>query len=216
MAVAEAAHTLDREDGARTPSGHRVVVSVETLSRASDDELVEQIAQGSEPALAHVYRLHAPHVYALARRVLGDQAQAEDVVQEVFVRLWNRPEAFDGRRGSLRAFLSLHARSRSLDLVRSEGARRGREGVQGRLDLASAGDDGPEAVMAAGEDVRHLRSAVDVLSPEQRQVIEMAYFEGYTCREVADLLGIPEGTVKSRIRLGLQRLRHVLAGAIAG
>ncbi|HYX43470.1 MAG TPA: sigma-70 family RNA polymerase sigma factor, partial [Acidimicrobiales bacterium] len=196
MAVAEAVNDVDRADPQRLPSARRVVVSVETLARASDEELVDQIASGSEPALAHVYRLHASHVYALARRIVGDRAHAEDVVQEVFVRLWDRPEAFDGQRGSLRAFLSLHARSRSLDLLRSEGARRGREGVQGRLDMASACDDGPETAMAAGEDIRHLRGAVDVLSPEQRQVIEMAYFEGYTCREVAELLGIPEGTVK--------------------
>ncbi len=189
----------------------RVVASVESLEAATDQALMAEIANGSEPALAHVYNTHAGPVFGMARRILGDIRLAEDVVQEVFVRLWDRPEAFDASRGSLRSYLVLHARSRSLDTVRSDGSRRSREGVQGRMAIASTRQDGPEAAVTAGEEIAHVRRAVGNLSNEQRQVIEMAYFEGRTCRQIADLLGLPEGTVKSRMRLGLQRLRHVLA-----
>ncbi len=182
-----------------------------SLALAGDAELLDRIGDGDEAALAHVYGLHAGPVFALARRILHDAHLAEDVVQDVFVRLWDRAKAFDARRGSLRTFLLVQARSRSLDLLRSEASRRSREGCEGRLAASAERRDEPEAVVGMKTDIVEMRRAIDVLCAEQRRTIELAYFGGYTCREVADLLGVPEGTVKSRIRLGLQRLRLVMA-----
>lgn len=170
-------------------------------------QVLLDIRDRHEPALAEVYRSHAGAVYALAKRILSDPQRAEDVVQDVFVRLWDQPSRFDPERGSLRTFLLVQARSRSLDLLRSDKARRTREGAQGRLLAAALRDDGPETVVAAHAEVGEMRAAIQVLPEEQRQVIELAFFGGYTCRQLSELLDLPEGTVKSRIRLGLQRMR---------
>ncbi len=182
-----------------------------TLDLAGDAELLRQVAHGSEAALAQVYDRHAGPVFALARRILRDAHMAEDVVQEIFVRLWHRAHDFDHRRGSVRTFLLVQARSRSLDVLRAESSRRSREGVEGRFFAAAECRDQPEAVAAVNADIGDMRKAIDVLSHDQRRSIELAYFGGFTCRQAAELLGVPEGTVKSRIRLGLQRLRRVMA-----
>ncbi len=182
-----------------------------SLALAGEAELIERIGRGDEAALGHVYGLHAGPVFMLARRILRDVQLAEDVVQEVFVRLWDRAHAFDAGRGSLRTYLLVQARSRSLDLLRSEASRRSREGNEGRLVATAERGDQPESVVGVKTDIGDMRRAIQVLSEDQRRTIELAYFGGHTCREVAEMLRIPEGTVKSRIRLGLQRLRLQMA-----
>ena len=181
---------------------------------ASDAILVVGVGRYRQEALAEAYRRHAGAVFALARRLLVDRAMAEEVVQEVFLRLWHRPDKFDPERGSLRSFLLAQTHGRSVDILRSEVSRRQREERDAR-ETAEAGYDIEHAVvdLAVADEVRE---AMAVLPAGERAAIELAYFGGHTYREVASLLDEPEGTVKSRIRSGLRRLRTVLVDAGIG
>lgn len=181
------------------------------LTLASDAQLVVAIGRWRQDALAEAYRRHAGAVTALASRVLASRNLAEEVVQEVFLRLWNNADRFDPERGSLRSWLLAQAHGRAVDLLRSESARKGREEreVRGR---AESGYDLEHEVfdLAVAEQVR---DALTALPADERRAIELAYFSGLTYREVAVRLDQPEGTVKSRIRAGLKRLRTGLADA---
>lgn len=189
--------------GAGEPGG---MVKLET---ASDAALVVGIARMHEPALAEAYRRHGGAVLALARRVLGSADLAEEVAQEVFVGLWDSPERFDPGRGALRTYLLTKAHGRAVDILRSESARRDREERTAARAVESGYDIEHQAWdLAIAEQVK---AAVTSLPADERTAIEMAYFDGHTYREVAVLLGQPEGTVKSRIRAGLRRLRTALA-----
>jgi len=181
------------------------------LTELSDAALAVGIARYRQEALAEAYRRHAGAVYGLARRLLQVENLAEEVVQEVFLRLWNQPDRYDPARGSLRSFLLAHTHGRAVDLLRSEGARRQREEREARV-TAEGGYDLDHEVwdMATAERVR---SALSNLPQGERAAIELAYFGGLTYREAAGRLGEPEGTVKSRIRTGLKRLRGELAAA---
>jgi RNA polymerase sigma-70 factor, ECF subfamily len=185
-----------------------------SLTDASDTALVVAVGRWHEDALAELFRRHAGAVFGLARRVLGDSGRAEEIVQEVFVRLWNQPERFDPGRGSLRSFLLAQTHGRAVDVLRSDSARREREENDARR-AAEAGYDVEREVwdLAVAETVR---KAVHTLPEDERRAIELAYFGGCTYREVALALGAPEGTVKSRIRSGLKRLRVSLADATVG
>lgn len=176
---------------------------------ASDAGLLAGLALGDERCLAEVYRRHAGDVWAVARRLTGDDGLAEDVVQDVFVRFWHNPEAFDPGRGSLRTYLTVIARSRSSDVLRSERARRLREQAEHARRVVDLRDD-PAAKAVAHEEIGDVIRAMETLAPEQRAVLQRAYFNGHTCRQIAADLAIPEGTVKSRMRLGLQHLRTVI------
>ena len=183
---------------------------MQRIEEVSDAQLVTSIARWSEVALAEVYRRHAGAVFGLAKRVLNSAAEAEDVAQEVFLRLWNQPERYDPLRGSLRSFLLAQAHGRAVDQVRSTSSRRQRE-ARDALKAAEAGYDLQHEVwdLAVADQVAR---AMDGLPEAERRAIELAYFEGCTYREVAQLLGQPEGTVKSRIRNGMRRMRGALTG----
>jgi RNA polymerase sigma-70 factor (ECF subfamily) len=178
---------------------------------AGDVQLVAGVVASDERALAEIYRRHADTCYALARRVLNDRTLAEEVVQELFVRLWREPDRFDPARGTLRSFLLAQVHGRSVDLLRAEVARRGRE-ERDALRMPVANDDLERAVLDLTE-AEVVRDALANLSEGERSAIELAYFGGHTYREVATLLEQPEGTVKSRIRSGLLRLRAALVEA---
>lgn len=180
----------------------------------SDAGLVVAISRYHQDALAEAYRRHAGAVFGLARRLLTDAALAEEIVQEVFLRLWNHPDKFDPGRGSLRSYLLAQCHGRSVDLLRSETARRRREEKDLRR-TAEAGYDLEREVwdLALAD---HVREALDTLPEGERQAIRLAYLGGHTYREVATMLGEPEGTVKSRIRSGLKRLRTEFAAAGVG
>ena len=181
------------------------------LDEVSDAQLVTSIARYSEVALAEAYRRHGGAVFGLAKRVLQNPTEAEDVTQEVFLRLWNQPDRFDPDRGSLRSFLLAQAHGRAVDAVRSSSSRRARES-RDALRTAGAEYDMQHEVwdLAVAEQVAH---AMGELPDEERRAIELAYFDGRTYREVAQLLDQPEGTVKSRIRNGRRRMSAVLADA---
>ncbi len=181
------------------------------LRDSSDAALMVAVGRYHEDALAEIYRRHAGAVFALSRRLLTDRTLAEEIVQEVFLRLWNDPDRFDPDRGSLRSYLLAQCHGRSVDLIRSESSRRRREEKELVL-AAEAGYDVEHEVwdMAVADRVK---AALTSLPEGERQAILLAYFGGHTYKEVADLLGEPEGTVKSRIRSGLRRLRGDLVGA---
>jgi RNA polymerase sigma-70 factor, ECF subfamily len=181
------------------------------IDEASDAQLVTSVARYSEVALAEVYRRHGRAVYGLARRVLNDATEAEDVTQEVFLRLWRAPDRFDPDRGSLRSFLLAQAHGRAVDAVRSSSSRRRRE-VRDAAHTAHAAYDMQHEVwdLALADQVAR---AMSERSDDERRAIELAYFEGQTYREVARSLEQPEGTVKSRIRTGMRRLKVALADA---
>jgi RNA polymerase sigma-70 factor (ECF subfamily) len=184
------------------------------LSEASDASLVLAISRYRQDALAEAYRRHGGAVYALASRLLGVEAgksTAHDVVQEVFLRLWTAPEKYDPERAPLRSYLLSQCHGRAIDLLRSEGARRTREDRTAR-DRAGAGYDIDHELedLALAE---HVRQALRALPESERRAIGLAYFGGHTYRQVAELLEEPEGTIKSRMRSGLRRLRSELADA---
>lgn len=178
------------------------------LHELSDAGLVVAVSRYRQEALAEAYRRHAGAVFGLARRLLVEVSMAEEVVQEVFLRLWNQPEKFDPGRGSLRSFLLAQCHGRSVDLLRSETSRKRREERELRS-TAESGYDLEHEVwdLTVAERVKH---SVLALPEQERRAIELAYFGGHTYREVAALLDQPEGTVKSRIRSGLKRLRQDL------
>ncbi len=160
----------------------------------------------------HLFRHQAGRMIATLVRVFGPRHidLAEEVVQEVFLRFWNEPGRFDPSRGALRSFLFRETHSRSIERVRSEEARRARERREheGARRLAPAEDVERDALATIG--ATRLRRALAVLSPGEREAIELAYFGGHSYREVAQRLDLPEGTVKSRIRLGLGKLADLL------
>jgi RNA polymerase sigma-70 factor (ECF subfamily) len=174
----------------------------------SDAELVLGIARGDQVALGELYRRHGGAVWGLARRVTSDAHAAEEVCQTVFMQVWTAPERFDPNRGTLRSYLLAQAHRRAVDLVRSEEARRRRQAREAQL--APPPPPEVEATAHAAALAGDVRRAVEALPPGERDAIMLAYFGGRTYRETATLLGQPEGTVKSRIRSGLQNLRRAL------
>lgn len=175
----------------------------------SDALLAARLAAGDDHALAEVFDRLAPVVYGAALRVLGEGSAAQDVAQDVFVELWTHPDRYDPDAGSLRTYLIVLARHRAVDVVRSELRRIARQERHYRLTPEHPHLSVSEEVTAA-EAASVVRAAVRQLPEAQRRVVELAYFQGLTCREVALAADIPEGTAKSRLRLALAKLETVL------
>jgi RNA polymerase sigma factor (sigma-70 family) len=167
----------------------------------------DRVMTGDDSGLREVYDQFASFVYGLALRVIGDARAAEDVSQDVFVCFWERPAAFDPERGSLRTWLGTLAHRRAVDYVRREEARRRRAEREAARAISLPDVDEMATALLAAERVR---AAIDQLPFEQRRAVYLAYFDGKTYRQVAEVLGIPEGTAKSRLRLGLRRIADAL------
>ena len=179
------------------------------VTDVDDAELVVRIGRRDEHALGEVLRRHREPTIAFARRLVADDALAEEVAQEVFLRLWQQPERYNRERGALRAFLLAQTHGRAIDRVRSDTARRRREEREAALSpsLQETAEE-PVVGRAVADEVR--QALAELSEPEQRAV-ELAYFGGHSYREVAQILDLPEGTVKGRIRAALSKLRETLA-----
>ncbi len=189
-----------------------VVTSGAPTSGNKDREAVKQLAGGDHAAIAELYDRHARLLYSLAFRIVRGQADAEDVLQEVFAQVWRQAARYDTSRGTVIGWLVTLTRSRAIDRLR-----RGRLQPQ-TLDDESAAQAVPD--VAAGADVQlvtseqasQVRAALEALPDAQRVPLELAYYEGLTQSEIAGRLAVPLGTVKTRMRQALLRLREALAG----
>ena len=178
-------------------------------AEAGDALTIACLAAGDDDALADVFDRFGPSVYRAALNVLRQGSAAQDVVQDVFVDLWSHPERFDPTIGTLRGFLVLLARRRSVDILRSELRRIARQERHHRL-LPTPRPPSPCEQVTDADAANAVRTAVSMLPEGQRRVVELAYFQGLSCREVARIAGIPEGTAKSRLRLARAKLESAL------
>ena len=187
---------------------------ISDLQDRRDRDLIDRVSGGDHAAFAELYRRYSPSAFGLANRILGDQTMAEEVLQEVFLSVWRRAGAFDPARGSVRSWLFAQIHHRSVDVVRREEAerRRSRATVEPEATEEDVEDVIEESWLSARRE--HVKSALTGLPPEQRQVIELAYYSGMTQTQVADAMGVPLGTVKSRTLAAMRRLRSVLAGQV--
>lgn len=186
------------------------------VASASDEELLVAAAGGDQAAFAALYDRASSAVLGVCVRVVRDRTMAEEVLQEVMVEAWRKAARFDPERGSALAWLTTLAHRRAVDRVRSEQAHRDRHERAATTEHQPAFDVVADEVATRAEH-RLVRDALDALTARQREAVELAYFGGRTYRDVAEVLQIPEGTAKSRLRDGLERLRRTLeASALEG
>lgn len=187
-----------------------------SLDRLSDEELMELVGDLGQTAFKMLYERHGRIAFASAMRICGERALAEDAVQEAFLSVWRGHAMYDRKRGNVRSWVLTIARNRAIDVLRRAAHDRSEiveEAIEDRLEAMERTD----VEVGRRERVRELRGALDVLPLEQSSVIELAFYGGYTQAEIAAMLGAPVGTVKGRMRLGLQKLRAELLpeGALA-
>jgi RNA polymerase sigma-70 factor (ECF subfamily) len=169
-----------------------------------DATLIARIRAGDEDAMAQVYDRYSQIVYSVALRVLGDTGAAEDVMQEIFMQLWRNPQSFDGNRGSLGAWLAVIARHRAIDHLRKRKPETDFEDVIVSVDANLENETDKNIFLAK------VRSLLGSMPADQRKALELAFFEGLTHSEVAEKMGEPLGTIKTRIRTGLMAMRKAL------
>ncbi|HEY3123335.1 MAG TPA: sigma-70 family RNA polymerase sigma factor [Thermoanaerobaculia bacterium] len=180
-------------------------------TRENDRGLIARIESRDADALALLYDRHSARLLGLAQRILGDTGEAEEVLQEVFLHVWKAAATFDASRGPVLAWLLVATRSRSIDRLRSRrpGRRAGARSLEEAPETASREDI--EADAAGREWEAKCRAAIGQLPEDQKRALELAYFEGLTHQEIAQRTATPLGTVKTRIRLGLMKLRERIA-----
>lgn len=172
---------------------------------------VQRIARGDEGGLSALYDASSGLVYSIALRVLNDPADAEEVALDVYTQVWRTARTFDRSRGAVSSWLMMLARSRSIDKMRSRAGRVQREQPSdSAVERMPSTGDSPEESAAITERRQTVREALSTLSQEQREAIELSYYFGYSHSELSDLLGQPVGTIKTRIRLGMMKLRTAL------
>jgi RNA polymerase sigma-70 factor (ECF subfamily) len=185
------------------------------LERLADEELMAIVDRKDADAFEVLYDRHGGAAYSLAYRIVGSRTAAEDVTQEAFLSIWRSNARFDRARGSVRSWVLSVVRNRAIDALR-----RG-SGQASRLDHdddgvleAQAADERTEAEAIRRETSRELRGALETLPDDQSQVIQLAYFGGFSHSEIAEMLSMPLGTVKGRMRLGLEKLQGTLGEAV--
>lgn len=191
-----------------------IVRAWDILLSVIDQDLaaVRRMAAGDGAALADLYDRHGRSVYGLAVRMLGDPAEAEDLAQDVFTLAWKNAARYDPARGAVAAWLLVTTRTRAIDRLRARRSRPQAGGDDDGRALAAIPDAAPsvDVIVATSQDALRVRDAIAGLPADQRDVIELAYFQGLSHTEIAGRTGIPLGTIKTRIRTGLQRLRDAM------
>lgn len=186
------------------------------LRELADEELMQHVQEGEPRALEVIFDRHRGPAFSLAYRMCGRRAMAEDIVQEAFVSVWRSGARYDRARGSVRSWVLSAVHNRAIDAFRRDSTREHRnvfdDGISERLPAAER----TEEEVARRDDARLLRSALEQLPRDQRHVIELAYFGGFTHSEIAEMLELPAGTVKGRMRLGLAKMRVALADPLVG
>ena len=181
------------------------------LRDLADEDLMHLVRRGQAAAFEVIYERHASAAFSLAYRIVGTRAGAEDVSQEAFLNLWRSGARYDRGRGSVRNWVLGIVHHRAIDFLRRAAVhdkrRSSDEGIEERLETGERTD----VEVARRDEARTVRAALDELPRDQRQVIELAYFGGFTHTEIAEMLDAPVGTVKGRMRLGLDKLRAALA-----
>ena len=182
------------------------------LRSLADEDLMLLVRDGDARAFEVVFDRHADAAFSLAYRMCGRRSTAEDVVQEAFLSLWRSGARYDRRRGSVRSWVLGVVHNRAIDLFRRESVRAGRDvNAEGLVELMRAPDDTAADVQHQA-DAEEIRAALKDLPPDQRHVIELAYFGGFSHSQIATMLEVAPGTVKGRMRLGLTKLRIALGG----
>jgi RNA polymerase sigma-70 factor, ECF subfamily len=180
------------------------------LSNHADEDLMQLVRDGEARAFEVIFDRHAGAAFSLAYRMCGRRAMAEDIVQEAFLSLWRSGARYDRARGSVRSWVLGVVHNRAIDAFRREVVKDGRavsdDGIAERMPSPQMTDTEVER----RDDARQVRSALGELPPDQRQVIELAYFGGFTHSQIAEMLRLPAGTVKGRMRLGLTKMRIAL------
>jgi RNA polymerase sigma-70 factor, ECF subfamily len=184
------------------------------LPQLADEDLMQLVRGGDAAAFEVVYERHATAAFSLAYRMTGKRTTAEDVVQEAFLSLWRSGARYDRRRGSVRTWVLGIVHNRAIDALRRsmvhDRRRASDEGIEERFEAPER----TEVEAARHGEAHEVRAALDALPPEQSRVIELAYFGGFSHSEIASMLGTPIGTVKGRMRLGLEKLRGQLNGLV--
>ncbi len=191
-----------------------LVMPLETTRQVHEQEwgpLIARTAQGDQAALATLYDRTSPQVYGFVLKILDNREAAEEVTLDVYTQVWRQAHTYDETRGTPGSWLMTLARTRAIDRFRSGAAERGRLNPLDTVELMASEDNTPEQDMAGQERRRYVQQALALLTAEQRQAIALAYFYGLSQSEIADKLQLPLGTVKTRIRLGMIKLREALA-----
>ncbi len=183
-----------------------------SLRDLADEDLMQYVRRGEAVAFEVVYERHGTAAFSLAYRMTGSRIAAEDVVQEAFLSLWRSNARYDHTRGSVRTWVLGIVHNRAIDALRRsvvhDRRRASDEGIEERFEAKER----TEVEVARRDEAREVREALTTLPPEQCKVIELAYFGGFTHTEIAKMLNTPIGTVKGRMRLGLEKLRAQLGG----
>lgn len=183
------------------------------LQELADEELMGRAAQGDERAFGVVFERHGAVAFSLAYRMCGSAGRAEEVVQEAFLSVWRSTTGYDPSRGSVRTWILGVVHNRAVDLLRRETIRAARNATDEFIGETIASSERTEAEVERRDEARRVHTALCGLPGDQRRVIELAYFGGFSHTEIAEILALPQGTVKGRMRLGMMKLRTELAGA---
>ncbi len=189
----------------------QVVANGSSIDEQEWTGFLARIAAGDQSALAELYDASSANVFGLAMKILGDRAAAEETTLDVYTQVWRRISMYDAQRGTPGSWLMTLAKNRAIDRFRSSYLERGRQVPLDQAAELPGNEATPEQYSARLERQRLVQSALAILSTEQRQAIALAYYWGMSQSEIADQLKLPLGTVKTRIRLGMIRLREVLA-----
>jgi RNA polymerase sigma-70 factor (ECF subfamily) len=194
----------------------RSFVVAADIRNLADEEVMQLVGDGDPRAFELLYDRHGGAAFSLAYRMVGSRGGAEDIVQEAFLSIWRSRLRYDRARGSVRTWVLGIVHNRTIDALRRgavhERRREQFEGVEERHEAPERTD----VEAARREEARSVRSALETLPADQRRTIELAYFGGFSHSQIAELLGEPIGTIKGRMRLGLEKLRHQLADFAAG